>query len=316
MGTSPNEQPLAIMDLPLEVIQRVLIHCCPREVAEFSKTCRAANDLIHSPCDQYLWRHLYLAHPFDHPESVESDRIAAGVVAEAAVGGAEGVDYRRRLMDLVKAERAAAKDGYAAREGREALQALTHLLENLPVWPTSGDANHLHQPSYNARWLEDNLKEESGLLSSDSSNPITNTQEPYNKLEGTKARLRLCLLSSYKHNDEPGYFLTDEEESFFTHKRNRSRCFVYDLRNYSEKNRWGPFTTDNCVNWIHVEHLMNVVWMNLCDSPLLRMPRPKIGTESFRPHSSGGAHSPEDWAGVEGMSGLSAQSSTRLTKVE
>lgn len=289
----------AIMDLPLDVVLRILTYCRPQGVAAFSQTCRAANNLIYLPSEQYLWRQLYLAHPFDHPEKVERERREAYLTTTAAaVANEEGVDYRSLLIDRLKAERAAVKAGYGVRDCREALQTLSHVLEHLPVC-TNTQVDEL-QSSYDAQWLEENLTEDSALLRSDPSNTITTTQEPCDEIERTKARLRLCVLSSFKHNDLPANAPTEDEHYFFTNKRNRSRCFVYDLSNYSIKNRWGPFTLDNGVNWVHVEHLMNVVWMNLCDSPLSSMPRPRIGTEAFRPHSSDAKFTAKDWAGVEG----------------
>ncbi|KAF5336991.1 hypothetical protein D9611_003456 [Ephemerocybe angulata] len=293
-----------LIDLPMELLQRVLTHCHPRDVAGFSQTCREAYNLIYLTTDQYLWRQLYLAYPFDHPEIVASQRLDAGVSSKVKpVSGDEvdGLNYRNRLTDLVNAERAASKGPRTVEEEKNTLLVFQRVLTQLPITSRTEDGEV--QPSLNADWLERTLDEESALLTSEP-DPSLSTPKPgaFSEVEGIRARLRCSVLSSFKQSGtNPDLALSKEDYSFFVAKRNRSRCFVYDLRNYTARTHWGPFTPDNHVNWVHVEYLMNVVWMNLCDPPITNMPRPRIGTEAFRPHSSGGDYSQEDWAGVEGV---------------
>jgi hypothetical protein len=86
--------------------------------------------------------------------------------------------------------------------------------------------------------------------------------------------------------------------------RTRSRCQVYDLRNYHQDNDWGPFNvTAGEVDWTHIESIINVVSMNLSDRPS-HWPdtRPRYGLEATRAYSAPGttALATSDWAGIEG----------------
>jgi hypothetical protein len=86
--------------------------------------------------------------------------------------------------------------------------------------------------------------------------------------------------------------------------RTRSRCQVYDLRNYHQDNDWGPFNvTAGEVDWTHIESIINVVSMNLSDRPS-HWPdtRPRYGLEATRAYSAPGATvlATGDWAGIEG----------------
>ncbi|KAJ3513121.1 hypothetical protein NLJ89_g3125 [Agrocybe chaxingu] len=85
--------------------------------------------------------------------------------------------------------------------------------------------------------------------------------------------------------------------------RDISRAYVYDLRHYTAETRWGPFNSDGSVNWTHVEHLINVVALNVQELPgswaLTRPPScidpPRISCALARRQISS-----TDWAGVEG----------------
>ena len=86
--------------------------------------------------------------------------------------------------------------------------------------------------------------------------------------------------------------------------RTASRCFVYDLRKYKEENEWGPFLKNQVgkVSWVHIDHIIKVVTMNLEDIVQLwsRM-RPPAGLTAVRPYSAPGTDkTKKDWAGVEG----------------
>jgi len=87
-------------------------------------------------------------------------------------------------------------------------------------------------------------------------------------------------------------------------RRSQSRCYVYDLRNYTEEQRWGPFNRHRKVNWAHVEALVNVVTLNLREMrfawPWARDTSPPAGLQFTRPYSAPGQCSSIDWAGVEG----------------
>ena len=102
-------------------------------------------------------------------------------------------------------------------------------------------------------------------------------------------------------------------ESEESHKRlqadrTASRCFVYNLRNYTRETLWGPYTTNGdgkvTVNWEHLEHIMNVVVMNVREVPNhWEEVWPTWGLESTRAYSAPHVRNrnPNDWAGVEGV---------------
>lgn len=85
--------------------------------------------------------------------------------------------------------------------------------------------------------------------------------------------------------------------------RTKSRCLVYDLRNYRRDNDYGPFLRGGKINWVHVEAIVNVIAMNLDELPKSwKHIRPSVGLEKTRAYSAHGSdlRAPEDWAGVEG----------------
>ncbi|KAE9395927.1 hypothetical protein BT96DRAFT_1042571 [Gymnopus androsaceus JB14] len=93
----------------------------------------------------------------------------------------------------------------------------------------------------------------------------------------------------------------EETENALSARRIQSRCFVYDIRNYKPINQWGPFLDDGSVNWLHIEHLANVVLINLRElPPLWATTIPPLGLENTRAYSAPGPHCDTDWAGVEG----------------
>jgi hypothetical protein len=198
------------------------------------------------------------------------------------------INYSERLVGLVKAERAASNPPPTIAKETDALNTFLSLARELPVYTDT------HCVSHNVEWLEKTL-ENSPLLTQPHS--TSNPTDDHGETEGLRAHLRCYLRSSFKDTE---VVLSKSKEKFFVNKRNESRCFVYDLRNYTSETRWGPFTPDNRVNWVHVEHLMNVVWMNLCEYPLRSLLRPKIGASAVRPHSATGNYLTDDWAGVEG----------------
>ncbi|KAF9260604.1 hypothetical protein L218DRAFT_1079276 [Marasmius fiardii PR-910] len=130
--------------------------------------------------------------------------------------------------------------------------------------------------SRNVRWV-DRVLRESRVLDDDKT--------------PNGARLRTFVALTHEQGDE------EEREGILEEMRVTSRCFVYDLRNYHVGNSWGAFTKEGEVNWFHVEHLANVVLLNIREIQVLwKLKRPPIGLENLRPFW--GVR--EDWAGVEG----------------
>jgi len=96
--------------------------------------------------------------------------------------------------------------------------------------------------------------------------------------------------------------LKEENDDNLEHLRDirtRSRCLVYDLRNYHVANLWGPYL-DGKVNWTHMDSIINVITSNLREQPSEYIPRPPTGIKAIRPYSAPGDYTGSDWAGVEG----------------
>lgn len=59
--------PACITDLPLEVLEHILVISDPIDVASTTQVCRLLRGLVYSAGDEHFWRALYLAQPFDDP---------------------------------------------------------------------------------------------------------------------------------------------------------------------------------------------------------------------------------------------------------
>jgi hypothetical protein len=111
------------------------------------------------------------------------------------------------------------------------------------------------------------------------------------------SRIRTCLALSLDGAND------NDTTARLAALRLRSRCQVYDLRNYRRDNNYGPYLVNSQINWIHAESLVNIVQMNLKELHGVWMDtRPPVGLEAARAYSVTGAtnRAPEDWACVEG----------------
>ncbi|KAK0465239.1 uncharacterized protein EV420DRAFT_1637389 [Desarmillaria tabescens] len=138
-------------------------------------------------------------------------------------------------------------------------------------------------PSNGLRWLTCLLHQSQILF-----------RRPPQELQQLVARLSVYFLFSDVDEDEEYALIT-------LGQRTESRCFAYDLRNYKMANNWGPYFEDGSVNWLHVQHLMTIIWANLADLPeRWKNVRPPVGLEATRAFSAPAIASQQDWAGVEG----------------
>ncbi|KAK0506015.1 hypothetical protein EDD18DRAFT_1342354 [Armillaria luteobubalina] len=139
------------------------------------------------------------------------------------------------------------------------------------------------EPSNGLRWLASLLRRSRILY-----------RQPPQELKQLVARLSVYFLFSDVDEDEDYALITPGQ-------RTESRCFAYDLRKYNMDNNWGPYLRDGNVNWLHVQHLMTVIWANLADLPeRWKNVRPSVGLEATRAFSAPDISSQRDWAGVEG----------------
>jgi hypothetical protein len=277
MGARPANFPGSF---PTEVVQHALTFCHPFDVAAFSKSCRKAHDVIFGTNDQYLWRALFLALPFDDPHHTLQARYIPRFV--------DTFDWKVELQKRFLAEAILMAGDNLAQERVGALQTLLFAIETaLPAARDSSKEPPL--PSHNLTWVK-RVVVESKFLQTD-------------QLEGEinlRAKLRSYLSLSLDCDDD------EEARERLRQRRLRSRCFVYDLRNYRMDNQWGPYDSETGgggVNWVHVESIINVVLMNAMELPSAwASKKPPMGLEATRAYSAPGIKNrrAEDWAGVEG----------------
>ncbi|KAG8932923.1 hypothetical protein FRC02_000350 [Tulasnella sp. 418] len=98
-----------ILNLPLEIIQHILICATPLDVASISQTCRAFRDIIYSPTDTHIWKSLFLD-LFDDPRiraEVCRDQTFAGTGENRNHIGSINVsgdyDWKQELQRRIKA---------------------------------------------------------------------------------------------------------------------------------------------------------------------------------------------------------------------
>ncbi|KAJ7462765.1 hypothetical protein B0H11DRAFT_2241271 [Mycena galericulata] len=258
---------MAIFSLPLEILEYILLFCHPRDVAHFASTCRFSEDLVYRSADQYFWRALFLL-LFDDPRRAVS-RASNSIRADPA-----SFDWKDQLVRRMKAERAVVVD---IGDRESALETFVSVAaEALP-----NSSEYSDSPSLNIGWLDNVLRTSRILDASFSPNEVKFGDR-------LKAYMGLSLKGESENLEE------------LRGIRTRSRCFVYDLRNYHQGNRWGPYLVDGSINWTHMERIINVVESNLREQQSALLPRPPVGLLAIRAHSAPGDFTGHDWAGVEG----------------
>lgn len=265
---------LDIRTIPIELVERVLTFCRPWDVAAFSCSCRWAHAIVYRDhrTDQYLWRELFLSHPFDDP------RKNCGTQKTDPTT----IHWTEEMTRRLKA-RWAAHSEYATR-----CQKLTAVETFVAV--VHGASPAIRNPgtphSYNIQWVQDVLRE-SDILKRDADVSPSEC--------GLYAKLRSYIALSLDIGED------EQTKLKLRKRRNESRTYVYDVRNYTRQS-WGPYFDDGRVDWRHLENLINVIVLNLRDLPApWTHIRPPLGLEATRAYSApGGCSSKEDWARVEG----------------
>ncbi|KAJ7225896.1 hypothetical protein GGX14DRAFT_422797 [Mycena pura] len=255
----------SLFSIPLEILEHILLFCSPRDVARFAGSCRFCEDLVYRAADQYFWRQLFLV-LFDDPRHAINPPNT----------DLSSFDWKGELVQRMRAERVAFATGPASIDRRSVLETLVSVAQQALPMSRAGDGT---PASNNVEWL-DNVLRNTDILES----PFLPSEAQFGD------RLKTCMALSLKEE-------TEDNVEELRDLRTRSRCFVYDLQNYHVGNHWGPFHLDGEVNWIHMNHIINVVTSNLRECP---EPLPPHGLEATRAHSAPGPYSADDWAGVEG----------------
>ncbi|KAF8588431.1 hypothetical protein K439DRAFT_1537923 [Ramaria rubella] len=259
-----------MLKIPAEINERILTMSDPAAVAAMAQSCSFFRNLIHRPVDQHLWRSLFLDR-FDDPRTTY------------ALYGHDWNHYpwpselQRRIRSEILLTR------------RNGLESIPSDDKNM-VLKTLTDAIYHSPPPYSLTTSSRDIDWVTRLIGSG---------EIFKASGRTDTMELLAQLHVY-------YGLTREEKQMPGAQvmRTASRCFVYDLRKYNEDNQWGPFLENQGgrVSWVHIDHIINVISMNLEDIvELWEEMRPPIGLEAARPYSAPGVeHLLKDWAGVEG----------------
>ncbi|KZT67601.1 hypothetical protein DAEQUDRAFT_766968 [Daedalea quercina L-15889] len=266
--------------LPSELIERILLLCDVYDVANFAQTCRTARRFIYQSEDQYFWRELFLSKPFDDLRKA----LPPLTTQEPALLP----DWKTELQRRVSAQAAVMSRATGPRLHR-ALETLVGVVET--ALPFSDDLQM--EESENLQWLDTLLRV--ATFDSDSLPPHER------QLLG---RLMTYLALTYESSPRD-----DSTRKRLNERRRTSRCYVYDLRRYKEETFWGPFLRGEKgelrANWVHMEHVVNVVAMKLRELPLLALrlySKPRAGLSATQAYSAPFAHDrkPHDWAGVAG----------------
>ncbi|EEB96153.1 hypothetical protein MPER_04760, partial [Moniliophthora perniciosa FA553] len=237
-------------------------------------------ELVYGSEDQYIWREVFL-NTYDDPR--QALRICA---TDEDSSSAVCVNWKSELQKRTQAQLDAphTQDPAEITERKHTLETfLTVILEALPARNPTPFEPQL-QPSLNVIWLDRVLRESRILDALHLPNEA-----------------RLCArLRSYVALTHDDGELDEDKEISLGERRTKSRSYVYDLRNYHMENNWGPFMVDGSVNWEHIEHLINVVLMNLRELPGMWTKKPPLGLQATRAFAAPALRGGEDWAGVEG----------------
>ncbi|KAF7798632.1 hypothetical protein EIP86_009855 [Pleurotus ostreatoroseus] len=281
--TMPSSSSL-LTSMPSEVTEYILKHCHARDVGRVSQTCRDMHKLIYPSDDNYLWRELFLIYPFDDPRTAVLSKQDTS----------DTTDWKGELQRRVKAERVLFTDpaGLKGQGHIVALALSTAIFVVDSARPAIDD-----DESCNIQWAQSLLTGSPNPLLTDTSFHITHPIVLQHQ-----AHLRCYLGLTHELGD------TVESTRRLKVIRRESRAYVYNLRHYARNTLWGPYAVwDGQVvaNWVHLNHIMNVVIMNIRSTPSEWNSDvwPKWGLDSTRAYSASNCHerNPRDWAGVEGI---------------
>ncbi|OBZ79657.1 hypothetical protein A0H81_00376 [Grifola frondosa] len=290
----------ALLSIPPELIERILTFCHARDVSSFAQTCRVAHLLVYKADDQYLWRELFLAHPFDDPRR-------AALLSRPGGAQIHDIDWKQELQRRIEAELVASSSDFDGPHLQRVLEALVSVVET--ALPNNVEPA---RRSENLRWLDRILY----------GSRILHEVLPSESESERQLRYRLRSYLSLSHEDG----ISEESRNRMEMRRKTSRCFVYDMRKYVEETLWGPYrlgdvSSEPMVNWEHVWHIVNVVGMKLREHPVRPLGfynKPLYQLEAVRAHTAPVSHKrkPHDWRALQALGrGLCASWITVISSV-
>ncbi|KAF9023419.1 hypothetical protein BDZ89DRAFT_167255 [Hymenopellis radicata] len=199
-----------MLSIPREVIQEILTFCSPKDVAAFSQTCSFSRDLVYSSDDSYLWRELLIREFGDPRDSL----------AHRTLEGCDNMDWKSLLQGRIRAEHIAFQPESPAAVAWFAVQTFLDMVRTSEPY-----SDRRPRPSMAMERLSIVLSSSSILHRTFPNHPAF--------LDQAIAQLKAYFILSQVDDDE--------EPLPSEHQRNKSRCFTYDLSNYTVESNWGPY---------------------------------------------------------------------------
>ncbi|KIK78769.1 hypothetical protein PAXRUDRAFT_16695 [Paxillus rubicundulus Ve08.2h10] len=229
----------AIVDLPLELIEYIILILDPSDVSYIAQASRLFREIVYGPNEQQFWRSMYLAQPLDDPRK-----------AVTRLGSPrKDINWRVELQRIIQAHAVVTNvsrtgAGFRRVESEErcrVMQTLLDLVSNVPPLPF----RESEQMSRNIYWVQNLLRDGSFLECEEW--VLTEEEE----------QLRARLHTWYGLTQRDG-----EAES-----RQASQAYVYSRRHYTASRSYGPFMPDGSmrVNWVHVRALAHVFGLILVE---------------------------------------------------
>ena len=226
--------------LPPELLQEILEDCDPKSVANLSLTCRLLYELIYTSPSSTLWRTLFLSVPFDDPCKCLKPS------GEPLARDARDFDWRGELQRRLRA-RTVIWYPEQHKNDKELQMVLSTLVSMVQYTPPTSPFPDVEELSKNIAWLLI-TNGSGGYLGS-----FIDEVQAYRPHLSAETRQLLSQLHTY-------FGLTSGKDGS-AERIVEARAFVYDLRNYTSSNYYGPFYPDGSgrVNWEHQQHIMHIM---------------------------------------------------------
>lgn len=283
LGTSRSHPIMAfIYDIPLEILEQIILELDPIDMASLAQTCKAYHALLYQSPSQHLWRSMYLSQPLDDPRRCV-DPLGNSLVNTE-------VDWKDLLQRIIRLRTLARNHSLCKSEERELVfRTLRYLICQIPPTPDVPS----EELSLNLVWLAALLR--GGAFLDIESWPAD--------LPETERQLLACIHTHF------GISTRDRRRSQLT----LSRAFVYAMRHYTWDNEFGPFLMDGSgrVNWVHLQAIHHVMSMHLVPQTFSEEPEEGQSAFTIFPMSLPFCQTfipqglvldqEKDWAGVAGV---------------
>lgn len=271
-----------ILDLPSEVVEQILLACDAFDLSPFSQTCRRYHSLVYESDTQLVWRSLYL-------ELWDDPRICLRADGTLLAVDAPSYDWKGELQRRIRARTVINNPQYW--RSSELSHVLRTLVEMIVCIPPATFQYTAEEVSRNLLWLGSQKSLENFI--GHTASPEC-TQELPDPEEVVQLNARLHTYYGLTKADLNNPVLVD------------ARALVYDMRNYSTRNGWGPFRQDRSgrVNWVHVRAVQQIMSKYLAvvagphaDVRISPMSLPFCQAQISSIEDGVGG---DDWAGIEG----------------